>query len=1131
MNYDEEYTKLNSEQQLAVDTLEGPVMVLAGPGTGKTQLLSMRVANILQTTGVSPDNILCLTFTEAGASNMVKRMEQLFGKDAYSVEVNTFHGFASKLINQFQEYFYKGLEYAPMNDLEKCEIVNNILLKLEPDNPLYGNRNGVSSKLQSVISHISNIKINGGLVPDALKEICLANEEFLAFAEPLLYEFIGTIPRSNEDKEKFFENAPDIVMQIKDFVDEHPDNTLAKTVYDDFTMASVDASQFFDTKPLTAFKKKYFTKDTMVDRVKTAKTYALATVYEKYSEILQDKKLIDFEDMILQLLLQLRNNDKFKSIIQEQYQYILVDEFQDTSRSQLDIIFELCDKVTACHSRLGRESQVEKLSVTGTGISEPNILVVGDDDQGIYSFQGATSSNLIEFKNRFPNSTNIQLFRNYRSSQKVLDIAEIEIVNNEDRIKNKVFGSNVEQLYSVKTNEHPDYLDNIEGDKTEYLQFEDSVQEYSYIADQVKKHLDENPEKTIAVIGKRHKDLLTISKFIRSVGIDNISYAKSENILNSEVVKDLLLYINIICLIAKEFHEEANALLPELLAKDSSRISAKDIWELSIERYEEKKQSNWLSKMFEKDQLKEFAVFLIGMSKQAYNLPIDEVIDKIMDFRLKDYYFPTSKLDSTSDTYAPAEYIKFTLDLCTLRDEVIANIKSEVVPTIFDFINTLNSYEKYGIGIQSQQKCIAGAGVELVTAHGAKGLEYDTVFIINSTQRVWLSPRNTSMFPTNLPFNSPSDKNESFRLFFVAITRAMRQLIITAPTTKDGKYIDTYLGEGIEIRHCEGAKRTRQSQVEEPTGPASETATGQTTGPTEIDVAEVAWQTKLLDTQNKDLKYLLSNRLNNFKVSASTINSFTNLEHSGPDQFLLNNLIGLPSITGPEAVFGNLIHSLLDKLHQEFVANNGSLPDPDQVNELITAQLQRFNFPSEKKDEYNFKARNIIDNYLAKNYFTLQDKTEQKLDTIVDGIPLTGKLDLITIDEGSKTILVTDYKTGSRFERFESGGKIKSLSYFQQLYFYKLLLNNVPQYKDYKVEARLHFVEEFDNPFLYIAFEDEEYNNIIKLVKAIYTKIVNLDFPTIEEMNKFKQYNIDTGTYIGNLEKSKEFISWLVDQV
>ena len=113
MNFTARYNNLNTEHIQAVETFDGPLLVIAGPGTGKTELLSMRAANILQKTDTLPENILCLTFTDSGANAMRARLADIIGPSAYKVAIQTFHGFGTEIINQYREYFYRGAEFQP----------------------------------------------------------------------------------------------------------------------------------------------------------------------------------------------------------------------------------------------------------------------------------------------------------------------------------------------------------------------------------------------------------------------------------------------------------------------------------------------------------------------------------------------------------------------------------------------------------------------------------------------------------------------------------------------------------------------------------------------------------------------------------------------------------------------------------------------------------------------------------------------------------------------------------------------------------------------------------------------------------------------------------------------------------
>ena len=151
MEFKKRYQLLNPAQRLAVDTIDGPLMVVAGPGTGKTELLSVRVANILQKTDALPSNILCLTFTDSGAVAMRQRLASLIGPEAYKVSIQTFHSFGSEVINSNGEYFYHGAHFRPADELSSYEILTGLLDKLPHSSPIV-------SKMNGSYSHLGDIK-------------------------------------------------------------------------------------------------------------------------------------------------------------------------------------------------------------------------------------------------------------------------------------------------------------------------------------------------------------------------------------------------------------------------------------------------------------------------------------------------------------------------------------------------------------------------------------------------------------------------------------------------------------------------------------------------------------------------------------------------------------------------------------------------------------------------------------------------------------------------------------------------------------------------------------------------------------------------------------------------------------
>jgi len=161
MSFKERYNNLNDRQKEAVDTIDGPVMVIAGPGTGKTELLSMRVANILKQTDTLPENILCLTYTDNGADAMRRRLISIIGKDAYKVAIHTFHSFGSEVIATHRQYFYNGAVFQAADTVSTYEILRKIFRELPLSDPLSSMMNDEYTYQGDVKSSISDLKKSG----------------------------------------------------------------------------------------------------------------------------------------------------------------------------------------------------------------------------------------------------------------------------------------------------------------------------------------------------------------------------------------------------------------------------------------------------------------------------------------------------------------------------------------------------------------------------------------------------------------------------------------------------------------------------------------------------------------------------------------------------------------------------------------------------------------------------------------------------------------------------------------------------------------------------------------------------------------------------------------------------------
>ncbi|MBL7729310.1 MAG: ATP-dependent helicase, partial [Dinghuibacter sp.] len=361
-----EYAKLNAEQKTAVDAIEGPVMVIAGPGTGKTQILASRIGKILLDTDAHPENILCLTYTDAGVIAMRRRLLQLIGTDAYKVNICTFHAFCNDIIQDHLSLFEK-TTMDPVSDIERTALFKQLIDGFPKNHPLKRYRGDVYFEINNLHALFSAMKRENWM-PE--------------FMNAKIDEYIASLPQRDE---------------------------------------------YITKRATKEFKKGDIRTDKIAEETeKMEKLRAAVNEFSRFQQLMRRASRYDFDDMIGWVIGVFEEGKRtpgsapaaLLSGYQEKYQYILVDEYQDTSGTQNRIVELL------------------------TGYWEsPNVFVVGDDDQSIYRFQGASLENMLDFaKQHERHLTTVVLTQNYRSSQPVLDSAMALINRNNERLINQVEG-------------------------------------------------------------------------------------------------------------------------------------------------------------------------------------------------------------------------------------------------------------------------------------------------------------------------------------------------------------------------------------------------------------------------------------------------------------------------------------------------------------------------------------------------------------------------------------------------------------------------------------------------------------------------------------------------------------------
>lgn len=1068
MSFDQRYQNLNDAQRRAVDTIDGPVMVIAGPGTGKTELLSMRVANILRRTDTLPENILCLTYTDSGVTAMRSRLIEIIGPAAYKVAIHTFHSFGSDTISQHREFFYNGASFRPADSISTYEILRGLVKELPLSDPLASSMNDEYTFQSDIKKAISELK-RSGLTSSELLAILDQNDETLDIVgrelDPIIDQRISP---------KIIDHLQQVLSRLQQLptlprLYEVP--TLQQVMIDRLESAVDDAVALGNkTAPITAWKKATFEKDgrnqlVLKARRQQRRLRSVAVLYERYMAEMQKSELYDYDDMILQVVHAMEVHDDLRFNLQEKYQYLLVDEFQDTNLAQMRILHNL----------------------TNNPVNEdrPNIFIVGDDNQAIYSFQGADISNILNFSSTYPNAETIVLTENYRSTQAVLDSARTIIQQGDDRLEQRL-DHITKQLNSRSS---------AESVQPRLVELSSAASERAWIVDQIVTTIDRGtPANQIAVLFHHHRDIESILPYFSTKGVA-VRYERRDNVLELAPIVMLEKVGRLIVALADSHHDTANGLLPEILSHPAWAIPASTLWKLSTTAYDQRRR--WLDVMESFPELTDLRSWIIELVADASLTPLEHMIDRIIgvpgydqtDFvsPLYDYFFnPTDRGDH------PDDFLRFIEALRIVRTRLIDYRPTEP-STLASFVSFIDLHRR--IGDRIQLVTLSGqtdSAVQLMTAHGAKGLEFDTVFVANVTDTEWgervrSRPRLIS-YPDNLLLAAEEQSlNERLRLFYVALTRARHQLTISYSVTDDKQRTTLpasfLLASGLAATPVDQASDLR--------------VVGST--------ATIEWYQSVI-TPPSDLRTALAPRLESYRLSASHLNAFIDVRYGGPQYFLVSQLLRFPRAGNPHTSYGLAVHRTLEQAHTHFVVHGVAKPIEDSLIDFQTS-LGTFRLEQIDYDAYLQKGNDELSAYLSGRVGSFSKRQKPELDfshqqSTFGDVHLTGSLDLADIDTSEKLITVYDYKTGrpaTSWQGRTDNEKIKLYKYRQQLLFYKLLVEQSRDYGSYSVRRGvLDFVEPLASgqlSQLEAEFTSDEFERFTALVQAIWRHITTLDMP------------------------------------
>ena len=952
------YKNLNTAQRKAVDTIEGPVMVIAGPGTGKTTILTLRIANILKRTDTPANGILAITYTDAGVKAMRTKLQSIIGDRAHDVRIHTFHGFASSIISEYPDHFLPLHEMKQMTDIEQESLVRKIIedAKYRDLRPAGKPDVYVSGILRSI---------------DDAKREALTPEMIQAFV-------MSEIERIKNDEESIS------------------------------TRGATKGQLKADAKELI---EKY-------DR-----TALFADVYREYETSKRESKKMDFNDLIIELLLSLREDELLLRLIQERYLYIHVDEHQDTNDAQNFI-----------------------LSLIAEFFETPNVFIVGDEKQAIYRFQGASVENFLLLQKKWPNMEVIKLDQNYRSHQNILDASFSMIEKNYDegehtdlRVKLKSGSKEVSQQIEILT-----------GQNTTAIESE------------LVKRLREIVKGDIgsaAVIVRRNRDLDRIIRLCEFHSIP-ISSERSVDIFNHPVGRiffDLLQYI-------------VDPTRVDLLA--NTIISG--MWGLDFGIGTE------IVKKLRSGTFDEFNSKIPGLSSIRADLLSAGPIEFIVNTAEKSGY-------ATLVCKDPA-YVNVWRGIVSLSESLARESRT------VDSKDLISSLLAYRISAETRTvKVSVGAPdlpIQVMTAHGSKGLEFDYVFIPYATEDVWVGRPKGASFILQRKRSNDGDIKDIRRLFYVALTRARKHaVVLTALEESDGKalvplrFIDELDNANVSRKVLErvGAEELYSNRA----------VNGQPTS-----------GSKVFDANRQKLLDLTKKVVSESGLSVTSLNHFLNC----PNRFIYQSILKMPQAPSVAADKGTAMHEAIARVWDSHKVS------PTEIEEIMKKSITEYFSKSLLSVKEKASASVELDTDvpdIAKamsSHFALRnDKsivfTETWVKTIIKfdiDIPIHGKMDAI-LDDG-KDVMVFDYKAKQAMSENAIKGLTKSSdgNYFRQLIFYRILIQSDPRWRNRNIIPALVFVSPDDKgrcPNVTLPITDSDISRvrseIESLVRAIWTgKIV-----------------------------------------
>jgi DNA helicase-2/ATP-dependent DNA helicase PcrA len=865
--------KLNDQQREAVIHDSGPLLIVAGAGTGKTTVLINRLLYLIENKSVKTDNILIVTFTEKGANELVVRADELLPYGYTDLWIYTFHSLADRILRDHGLDIGIGADYKILTQTQQWIFVKKNLAKFKLD--YYAPLGNTNKFIGELLRHFSR-----------LKDSHVSSEEYLAYAESL---------RQNQDNMLSGADEP-------------------------------------------------------------SKIWELANAYHTYNYLLLDNKFLDFGDLVNYCLKLLQTRPAILKYYQQKFKYVMVDEFQDTNFAQYELIKLLAG-------------------------ANNNLTAVGDDDQSIFKFRGASLSNIMQFKDDYKEAKEIVLTANYRSRQNILDRAyEFIAHNNPNRLEIKLNLN--KKLTSSKT-----------SGEVKYLSFSTMVSESQAVVGMIKDLHQEGVTNwsDMAILVRANT---TAERFVDELKRQNIpaQFVSLKGLYYKPIILDVLAYWRLL----DDYHE--SSALYRVLNFSEFKINHLDL--VNILQFGKTKLWSLYESLVNVSAIPKVGVetnanivkLLASLKKYSQALK-DEPLSRVYVNMVRDIFLPYLNETKHLPDYA---YLN------QLYKKIIAFEETSPTGLLKDFLELIDWELEAGDSGAVAPNLDDVDTVKVMTVHTAKGLEFKYVWLVDVVDKRFPTisrgeaiPMPLELAKENLPVGD-THLEEERRLFYVAMTRAKEGLIITGARDHGGV----------------GVKKSSKFIAE--AGLVEEIIDlGESLNELERDLKQEATTPSLVK-----IKYELPKRF-----------SFSQLEayERCPWAYKHLNLLRIPVSPKPAMTFGRVMHNTLCTWLSSAVIGSAqgnlfgdSLAKPDfsqaKLLKIYEDAWQDYGYANRKEaEEYRQLGREML-----KGFYEVQ--TEQSMPTILflekKFYPrIGGEILDCTLDRVDKlpdgTVEIIDYKTGT----------------------------------------------------------------------------------------------------------------------